>query len=151
LRLVPDNRAAKRGLYPAAGLIRKQDLRIRFLKSRSLACLVLTVGKGPFNILNKPLPAPAVKLKNKSLFHLNLKAMKKNEKDSDKSKQNNPENTLKGGVNAPNIRDVNKESVQEGNRPTNEGSGVKPRASGRHGSMDVQDGGQDVGSSAGSH
>ena len=39
----------------------------------------------------------------------------------------------------------------EPNRPTNEAAGAKPRASGRQGSIDVQDGGQDVGSSAGSH
>jgi hypothetical protein len=88
------------------------------------------------------------------LFHLNQKAMKKNEGNKDKSQDPNSANianNLQGGIGAPNLRDVHKENIQEGNRPTNQAAGAKPRTSGRHGSMDVQDGGQDVGSSAGSH
>lgn len=77
--------------------------------------------------------------------------MKKNEGNNDKSKQNNPENKLQGGKNAPDIRSVPQAPKPEPNRPTNEAAGAKPRASGRQGSIDVQDGGQDVGSSAGSH
>jgi hypothetical protein len=77
--------------------------------------------------------------------------MKTNEGNTDQSKKNDPKTNLKGGVNAPKINEVRKEKIQEGNRPTNEASGAKPRASGRQGSIDVQDGGQDVGSSAGSH
>ena len=77
--------------------------------------------------------------------------MKKNEKNTDQSKQNNPDNKLEGGINAPDIRSVNQAPKAEPNRPTNAAGGAKPRASGRQGSIDVQDGGQDVGSSAGSH
>lgn len=77
--------------------------------------------------------------------------MKTNERKDDASNKKNPENELKGGINAPKINDVPKGKVKEGNRPTNEAAGVKPRASGRQGSIDVQDGGQDTGSSAGSH
>ena len=77
--------------------------------------------------------------------------MKTNERNNDKSKQNNPENKLEGGKNAPDIRSVNQAPKAEPNRPTNAAAGAKPRASGRQGSIDVQDGGQDIGSSAGSH
>jgi hypothetical protein len=81
------------------------------------------------------------------LFDLTQKAMKKNEKNSDKPKQENPDNQLQGGKGAPKLGDVNKASVKDGDQAP----GVKPRASGRQGSIDVQDGGQDTGSSAGSH
>jgi hypothetical protein len=73
--------------------------------------------------------------------------MKKNDKNTDKSTQNNPESNLQGGLGAPKLGDVDKASVKDGDQAP----GVKPRASGRHGSIDVQDGGQDTGSSAGSH
>jgi hypothetical protein len=77
--------------------------------------------------------------------------MKTNERNNAKSKQNNPDSQLEGGKNAPDIRSVNQAPKAEPNRPTNTAAGAKPRASGRQGSIDVQDGGQDIGSSAGSH
>jgi hypothetical protein len=73
--------------------------------------------------------------------------MKKSEKNKDQLRQNDTGSNLQGGKGAPKITDVPKASVKQGDQAP----GVKPRASGRHGSIDVQDGGQDVGSSAGSH
>jgi hypothetical protein len=73
--------------------------------------------------------------------------MKRSDKNKDQSRQHNLESDLQGGIGAPKLGDVNKASVKDGDQAP----GVKPRASGRQGSIDVQDGGQDTGSSAGSH
>lgn len=73
--------------------------------------------------------------------------MKKNERNNDSLNQNNSGSELRGGKGAPKITDVPKASVKDAEHAP----GVKPRASGRHGSIDVQDGGQNVGASAGSH
>lgn len=73
--------------------------------------------------------------------------MRRKDKNKDQIRQPDTGSDLQGGIGAPKITDVPKASVKQGDQAP----GVKPRASGRHGSIDVQDGGQDIGSSAGSH
>lgn len=73
--------------------------------------------------------------------------MRKSEKNKDQMRQQDTGSNLQGGQGTPKIPDLPKASTKQGDQTP----GVKPRASGRQGSIDVQDGGQDVGSSAGSH
>ena len=75
--------------------------------------------------------------------------MKTNESNKDPRKEQKPDNTGRSDSKSPNMKNTGGTSA--GSQPKEDIPGVKPRTSGRQGSRDVQDGGQDVGSSAGSH
>ncbi|TXK26985.1 hypothetical protein FVR03_21395 [Pontibacter qinzhouensis] len=71
-------------------------------------------------------------------------------KDNDKLKNENPENTLNEGNKVPNIKSVDEQQVTENKAQAGEIGGIKPQKGGRQGGTSVEDGGQDIGSSAGS-
>ncbi|WP_299757403.1 hypothetical protein [uncultured Pontibacter sp.] len=78
--------------------------------------------------------------------------MNTNDKNKDKLKNEDPNDTLNKGNKVPNInptgerKTVDNEDLMKGNV-----GGAPSQKSGSRGSADVQDGGSDVGSSAGSH
>ena len=78
---------------------------------------------------------------------------KNNDKKKDMLKNEDVNNTLNEGNKVPNIHptsdideDVSEEDMMEGKV-----GGIPSQKSGSRGSADVQDGGDDIGSSAGSH
>ncbi|GAA4436178.1 hypothetical protein GCM10023188_28950 [Pontibacter saemangeumensis] len=79
--------------------------------------------------------------------------MNKNDKSKDKLKDENVNKTLNEGNSVPNIHPsgVKKETVDEEEIMKGKVGGAPSQKSGSRGSADVQDGGEDVGSSAGSH
>lgn len=76
--------------------------------------------------------------------------MNSNDQNKDKLKNENTNNTVNEGNSVPNIRPVEQEDVTEEKAQAGEIGGIKPRKSGRQGGTSVQDGGDDIGSSAGS-
>jgi hypothetical protein len=79
--------------------------------------------------------------------------MTKNDRDQDKLKNENVNKTINEGNNVPNINPTGQEKEEVDNDDLLNGNvgGAPSQKSGSRGSADVQDGGQDVGSSAGSH
>jgi hypothetical protein len=79
--------------------------------------------------------------------------MTKNNRDQDKLKNENTNKTLNEGNSVPNINPTGQEKEEVDNDDLLNGNvgGAPSQKSGSRGSADVQDGGQDVGSSAGSH
>ncbi len=77
--------------------------------------------------------------------------MKSNERDKDKLKNENVNKTINEGNKVPNIHPVEGEDVSQDKIMRGEVGGAPSQKSGSRGSADVQDGGQDMGSSAGSH
>ena len=76
--------------------------------------------------------------------------MKTNERNKDSRKEQKPDNTGMSGSKSPDMKNTSGNPANR-SQSNEEIPGVKPRTSGRQGSRDVQDGGQDIGSSAGSH
>jgi hypothetical protein len=76
--------------------------------------------------------------------------MKTNERNKDSGKEQKPGNTGMGSSKSPSMKNTGGNAAS-GRKPNEDIPGVKPRTSGRQGSRDVQDGGQDIGSSAGKH
>ena len=78
--------------------------------------------------------------------------MKTNNKDNDKQKSSNSDTPINQGNKVPNIhptgqpKKVTEEEIKKGII-----GGAPSQKSGSRGSADVQDGGSDIGSSAGSH
>lgn len=78
--------------------------------------------------------------------------MNTNDKNKDQLKNEDPNNTLNKGNSVPNInptgspKKVNEDEIIKGTV-----GGAPSQKSGSRGSADVQDGGTDIGSSAGSH
>jgi hypothetical protein len=87
----------------------------------------------------------------KYLFHQNYKTMKANDRDNDMLKNENTEKTMNEGNSVPNIHPVAGQEVTEEKAQAGLIGGVKPAGGGRYGSVSHEDGGQDTGSSAGSH
>lgn len=79
--------------------------------------------------------------------------MNKNNKEQDKLQDENLNKTINEGNSVPNINPTGKNKQQVDNEDLKSGNigGAPSQKSGSRGSADVQDGGQDVGSSAGSH
>ena len=79
--------------------------------------------------------------------------MSQNEKNKDKLKDENENKTVNQGNSVPNIHPTGKKQQEADEEDMTEGGvgGAPSQKSGSRGSADVQDGGQDVGSSAGSH
>lgn len=79
--------------------------------------------------------------------------MNKNDKSKDKLKDENLNKTINEGNSVPNIHPTGKiqEEVDEEDILEGRVGGAPSQKSGSRGSADVQDGGPDVGSSAGSH
>ncbi|MCC9135972.1 hypothetical protein ACFSKU_15995 [Pontibacter silvestris] len=80
--------------------------------------------------------------------------MKSNDRDrkNDKLKDENFNNTINEGNSVPNIHPVQADEIVDNDDIINgEVGGAPVQKSGSRGSADVQDGGQDTGSSAGSH
>jgi hypothetical protein len=77
--------------------------------------------------------------------------MNQNEKDKDKLKNENTNKTMNEGNKVPNIHPVEGEDVGNKKIIRGEVGGAPAQKSGSRGSTDVQDGGQETGSSAGSH
>ncbi len=71
-------------------------------------------------------------------------------KENDKLKNENTDNTINEGNKVPNISPVEGQQVTEEKAQAGEIGGIKPQKGGRQGGTSVEDGGQDVGSSAGS-
>lgn len=76
--------------------------------------------------------------------------MNSNDKNKDKLNKENTDKTINEGNSVPNIRPVEQEDVTNAKAEAGEIGGVNPRKSGSRGGTSVEDGGQDVGSSAGS-
>ncbi|GHA60717.1 hypothetical protein [Pontibacter akesuensis] len=80
--------------------------------------------------------------------------MSKNDKDKDKGmlKDENVNNTINKGNSVPNIRPTGEPEIVD-NEDIIKGKvgGAPTQKSGSRGSADVEDGGNDIGSSAGSH
>lgn len=80
--------------------------------------------------------------------------MSKNDKDKDKGMLNdeNVNNTINKGNSVPNIRPTGEPEIVD-NEDIMKGKvgGAPTQKSGSRGSADVEDGGSDIGSSAGSH
>jgi hypothetical protein len=72
--------------------------------------------------------------------------MNPNEKDQNKPKNENTTKNMNEGTKLPKGEKVDNEKIMKGEVP-----GAPSQKSGSRGSADVQDGGQDMGSSAGSH
>lgn len=83
--------------------------------------------------------------------------MSKNDKDVDKLKDENLNKTINEGNSVPNIHPVGKLDENDDASRSSEfeqagrGAGNEPKSGGRQGGKSVEDGGSDVGSSAGSH
>ena len=77
--------------------------------------------------------------------------MNPNEKDKDKLKNENTNKTVNKSNKAPDIHPVQGENADTKKMMKGEVGGAPSQKSGSRGSSDVQDGGQDMGSSAGSH
>lgn len=79
--------------------------------------------------------------------------MKDKNKDIDKLNNEDLNKTLNKGNSVPNINPtgMKKEEVSEEDIMKGKVGGAPSQKSGSRGSADVQDGGQDIGSSAGSH
>lgn len=79
--------------------------------------------------------------------------MNKNDKSKDKLKDEKVNKTINEGNSVPNIHPtgVKQEKVDEEEIMKGKVGGAPSQKSGSRGSADVQDGGEDVGSSAGSH
>ncbi|MHA6248006.1 hypothetical protein ACXYMU_08735 [Pontibacter sp. CAU 1760] len=79
--------------------------------------------------------------------------MKDKNKDIDKLNNEDVNNTLNKGNSVPNINPtgMKEEKVNEEDIMKGKVGGAPSQKSGSRGSADVQDGGQDIGSSAGSH
>lgn len=71
-------------------------------------------------------------------------------KENDKLKNENTDHTINKGNKVPNIKTVEGQDVTENKAQAGEIGGIKPNKGGRQGGTSVEDGGQDVGSSAGS-
>lgn len=77
--------------------------------------------------------------------------MKTNDRNNDKLKNENFNNTINEGNSVPNIHPVQPEDVDNDKIINGDIGGAPVQKSGSRGSADVQDGGQVTGSSAGSH
>lgn len=79
--------------------------------------------------------------------------MNENDRSKDKLKDENVNKTINQGNSVPNIHPTGKKQEEVDEEDIMEGrvGGAPSQKSGSRGSADVQDGGQDVGSSAGSH
>ncbi|MGV3502135.1 MAG: hypothetical protein ACO1O1_00395 [Adhaeribacter sp.] len=71
-------------------------------------------------------------------------------KTNERNKEQKTDITNRSGGKSPNMKNMGGEAAS-GKKSNEDIPGVKPRTSGRQGSRDVQDGGQDMGSSAGKH
>ncbi|MFD1188656.1 hypothetical protein [Pontibacter rugosus] len=78
--------------------------------------------------------------------------MSKNDKDTDKLNDEKVNNTINKGNSVPNIRPTGTpETVDNDDIMNGKVGGAPTQKSGSRGSADVEDGGTDIGSSAGSH
>lgn len=79
--------------------------------------------------------------------------MNTNDRSKDKLKDENSNKTINEGNSVPNIHPTGKREEEADEEELKNGrvGGVPSQKSGSRGSADVQDGGPDVGSSAGSH
>ncbi|WP_187261451.1 hypothetical protein [Pontibacter beigongshangensis] len=71
-------------------------------------------------------------------------------KEKDKLKNENTDHTLNKGNKVPAIKPAEELDITEKKAQAGEIGGIKPGKGGRQGGTSVEDGGQDVGSSAGS-
>ncbi|MFD2245193.1 hypothetical protein [Pontibacter ruber] len=77
--------------------------------------------------------------------------MNQDQRDKDKLKNEDTNKTVNKGNKVPNIHPVQGEDVNNDKMMRGDVGGAPSQKSGSRGSSDVQDGGQDMGSSAGSH
>ncbi|OKL41692.1 hypothetical protein [Pontibacter flavimaris] len=78
--------------------------------------------------------------------------MNKNDKNKDKLKNEDLNKTMNKGNKVPNINPTGqRQDIDNAEAKRGDVGGVPSQKSGSRGSADVQDGGSDVGSSAGSH
>jgi hypothetical protein len=88
---------------------------------------------------------------------LNKLTMSKNDKEADKLKNENLNKTINEGNSVPNIHPVGKLTENDDASRSSEfeqagrGGPNEPKKGGRQGGKSVEDGGSDIGSSAGSH
>lgn len=71
--------------------------------------------------------------------------------DKDKLNKENTNKTVNQGNKVPNIHPTAKQNVSEEDIKEGHVGGAPSQKSGSRGSADIQDGGSDIGSSAGSH